>query len=119
MDGTTALAYVRSRKADTDYRRADRQRAVLAALSSQVSLADAFSGYSAVTSALGDTLRTSLTTEEFTNVLRLLGGETAIVESVGARPPLVRVERPNYDEMAKIVGQACRPHSSPVEPSGY
>ena len=40
MDGTLALAYVRSRKADTDYHRARRQRDVLAALARQVSLAD-------------------------------------------------------------------------------
>jgi LCP family protein required for cell wall assembly len=118
MDGTTALAYVRSRKADTDYRRAQRQRDVLAALASQVTLADAFTGYAAVTSALGDTLRTSLTTDEFTNVLRLIGGETAIVESVGLVPPLVRVERPNYDEMAKIVGRIQLALVT-GEPSGY
>jgi LCP family protein required for cell wall assembly len=105
MDGTTALAYVRSRKADTDYRRAERQRLVLSALARQVSFADAFAGYSTVTAVLGDTLRTSLTPEEFTNLLALLGGETAIVESMGLVPPLVNPSNPNYHEMAKIVGQ--------------
>src|SRR5215207_7061385 len=105
MDGTTALAYVRSRKADTDYHRANRQRAVLAALARQVSLSDAFTGYSAVVSALGESLRTSLTIDEFVYLLGLLGGETAIVESVGLVPPLVRPERPDYDAIAKVVGQ--------------
>jgi polyisoprenyl-teichoic acid--peptidoglycan teichoic acid transferase len=105
MDGTTALAYVRSRKADTDYHRANRQRLVLAALARQVSLGDAFTGYSSVVSALGDSLRTSLTTDEFVYLLGLIGGETAIVESIGLVPPLVRPEHPDYDAMAKIVGK--------------
>ena len=118
MDGTTALAYVRSRKADTDYRRAERQRLVLAALSRQVSLSDALSGYATVTSALGDRLRTSLTTEEFTNLLGLLGGETAIVESVGLVPPLVNPARPDYDALAKVVGKVQLALVT-GQPSGY
>ena len=118
MDGTTALSYVRSRKADTDYRRADRQRAVLAALARQVSLSEALAGYSTVTSVLGDRLRTSLTTDAFTNLLGLLGGETAIVESVGLVPPLVNPARPNYDALAKIVG-AVQLALVTGQPSGY
>jgi LCP family protein required for cell wall assembly len=118
MDGTLALAYVRSRKSDTDYHRARRQRDVLGALARQVSLADALTGYSAVTSALGDSLRTSLTTEEFTNLLALLGGETAIVESVGLVPPLVSPGDPDYDGMAKIVGEIQVALVTGV-PSGY
>ena len=58
-----------------------------------------------MTSVLGDRLRTSLTTDEFTNLLGLLGGETAIVESVGLVPPLVNPAHPDYDAMAKIVGK--------------
>jgi LCP family protein required for cell wall assembly len=118
MDGTTALAYVRSRHADTDYRRADRQRAVLAALARQVSLSEALSGYSTVTSVLGDRLRTSLSTQEFTNLLGLLGGETAIVESMGLVPPLVNVAHPDYDAMAKIVGKVQMALVT-GQPSGY
>lgn len=104
MDGTLALAYVRSRKADSDYQRMRRQRDVLAALASQVTVGSALTGYTAVTAAVGDSLHTSLTTEEFTTFLGVLGAETAIFESVGLAPPLVKVERPNYDQMAKIVG---------------
>ncbi len=105
MDGTTALAYVRSRKADSDYQRMRRQRDVLGALATQVSLGDALTGYTAVTSALGDSLHTSLSTDEFANFIDLLGAQTSIVESVGLNPPLVNVVNPDYDEMAKIVGR--------------
>jgi LCP family protein required for cell wall assembly len=118
MDGTTALAYVRSRKADTDYHRMRRQRDVLGALARQVTLSDALSGYTAVTSALGDSLHTSLSTDEFATFIDLLGAETAIVESVGLGPPLVDPSRPNYDEMAKIVGRVQLALVA-GEPSGY
>ena len=118
MDGTTALAYVRSRKADSDYQRMRRQRDVLGALATQVTLGDALSGYTAVTSALGDSLHTSLSTDEFANFIDLLGAETSIVESVGLSPPLVDPSNPNYDEMAEIVGRVQLALVA-GEPSGY
>lgn len=104
MDGSTALGYARSRKGDNDYRRARRQRDLLAALARQVSLADVALSFGAVADAIGGTLRTSLTPDELTETLNVIGGETAIVESVGLVPPLVDVRRPDYDAMAKIVG---------------
>ena len=97
MDGTTALVVRAQPQADTDYRRADRQRAVLAALARQVSLSEALAGYSTVTSVLGDRLRTSLTTDEFTNLLgaarrrdgdRRVGGSRAAARESG--PPQLR-----------------------------
>ena len=91
---------------------------MLAALARQVSLSEALSGYSTVTSVLGDRLRTSLSTQEFTNLLGLLGGETAIVESMGLVPPLVNVAHPDYDAMAKIVGKVQMALVT-GQPSGY
>ncbi len=41
LDGTLAIAYVRSRSADSDYQRMGRQRQLLSALGSQVSTTDA------------------------------------------------------------------------------
>ena len=104
MDGSTALGYARSRKGDNDYRRARRQRDLLASLAQQVSLADVALSFGSVAAAIGGTLRTSLSPDELTETLNVIGGETAIVESVGLVPPLVNVRRPDYDEMAKIVG---------------
>ncbi|MDW3216917.1 MAG: LCP family protein [Ilumatobacteraceae bacterium] len=104
MDGSTALGYARSRKGDNDYRRARRQRDLLAALAQQVSLTDVALSFGSVAAAIGGTLRTSLTPDELTETLNVIGGETAIVESVGLVPPLVDVRRPDYDAMAKIVG---------------
>ena len=105
MDGTTALGFVRSRYADSDYQRTARQRALLAALARQVSFADVIGRYDEVTSAVSGTLRTSLTPDELANTLALIGGETAIVESVGLVPPLVNVHSPDFQRMAEIVGR--------------
>lgn len=118
MDGTLALSYVRSRKGDSDYARMRRQRQLLGALASQVSLADAAASYNRITSALGKSLHTSLTVEEFADLIALLGGETAIVESVGLAPPLIDPTRPDYDSMAKIVGHVQLALVA-GEPSGY
>lgn len=104
MDGTTALGYARSRKADNDYRRAGRQRELLAALAQQVSVTDLALSFGDVAAALGGTLRTSLTPDELADTLNVIGGRTAIVESVGLVPPLVNVTRPDFQAMARIVG---------------
>jgi LCP family protein required for cell wall assembly len=118
MDGTTALGYVRSRKADTDYQRTRRQRDLLAALATQVSLDDVVFAFGEVADAVGATLRTSLTPDELADILALVGGETAIVESMGLVPPLVRPTRPDYPEMARIVGEVQTALVTGI-PSGY
>lgn len=118
MDGSTALGYVRSRKADSDYQRTARQRALLAALARQVSFSDVIANYGAVTNAIGGTLRTSLTPDELADMLALIGGETAIVESVGLVPPLVSMTNPDFQQMAEVVG-AVRVAIAEGHDSGY
>jgi anionic cell wall polymer biosynthesis LytR-Cps2A-Psr (LCP) family protein len=118
MDGTTALGYARSRYGDNDYYRARRQRDLLASLAQQVSLTDIVLSFGAVADAVGGTLRTSLTPDELTDTLNVIGGETAIVESVGLVPPLVNVRRPDFDAMAKILGRVQLALVTGV-PSGY
>jgi LCP family protein required for cell wall assembly len=118
MDGTTALGYVRSRYADSDYQRTARQRTLLAALARQVSFTDVFGRYDEVTSAVGGTLRTSLTPDELANTLALIGGETAIVESVGLVPPLIDQRHPDLQRAAEVVG-AVRVAIATGTASGY
>jgi LCP family protein required for cell wall assembly len=118
MDGTTALGYVRSRYADSDYQRTARQRTLLAALARQVSFTEVIGRYDEVTSAVGGTLRTSLTPDELANTLALIGGETAIVESVGLVPPLIDQRRPDFQRAAEVVG-AVRVAIATGTASGY
>jgi anionic cell wall polymer biosynthesis LytR-Cps2A-Psr (LCP) family protein len=105
MDGSTALGYVRSRKADNDYWRTRRQRELLAALAQQVSLSQVAGSFGEVAGAVGGTLRTSLSPDDLVATLNVIGDEAAIVESIGLVPPMVNVSRPDYQEMAEVVGR--------------
>ena len=118
MDGSTALGYVRSRKGDSDYQRTRRQRELLASLATQLDLTEVITSFPRVAEAVGGTLRTSLTPDELAETLAVIGGETAIVESVGLVPPLVNVNRPDYQQLAEIVG-AVRVALATGVPSGY
>ena len=99
MDGAMAIAYVRSRSGDSDYQRMGRQRQLLAALGSQVSPADALSGFGQVTGALDDSMRTSMSSAEFSSLLDRLGDNSSIGESVGLVPPLVEPGNPDWDQV--------------------
>lgn len=103
MDGALAIAYVRTRSADSDYQRMGRQRQLLAALGSQVSARDALGAFGSVTGVLDDSMRTSLTAGEFNDLLNTLGDNSAIQESVGLIPPLIEPGSPDYDQIRQIL----------------
>ena len=118
MNGDLALAYVRSRSADSDYQRMGRQRQLLAALGSQVSATDALGAFGTVTGVLDDSMRTSLSSGEFSDLLDRLGDNSAITESVGLAPPLVQPGSPDYDEIRGII-DAVQGAVVSGQPSGY
>jgi LCP family protein required for cell wall assembly len=118
MDGAMAIAYARSRSADSDYQRMGRQRQLLAALGTQVSPTDAARAFGSVTGALDDSMRTSLSAQEFDTLLDRLGDNSAITESVGLAPPLVTPGSPDYVEIAAIVAGVQQALIDGV-PSGY
>jgi LCP family protein required for cell wall assembly len=103
MDGALAIAYVRTRYADSDYQRMGRQRQLLAALGSQVSATEAITGFSGVTSVLDESMRTSLSSGEFSDLLDRLGDNSAIQESVGLIPPLIEPGSPDYGQIRTII----------------
>jgi anionic cell wall polymer biosynthesis LytR-Cps2A-Psr (LCP) family protein len=118
MDGCLAVAYVRSREADSDYQRMQRQRQLLAALGSQVSPTDAASSFGSITGVLGDSMRTSLTAGEFSSLLDRLGNNSAIGESVGLAPPLINPGNPDYDQI-KVILRAVENYVLTGVASGY
>lgn len=118
MDGCIATAYVRSREADSDYQRMQRQRQLLAALGSQVSPTDAASSFGSITGVLGDSMRTSLTAGEFSSLLDRLGNNSAIGESVGLAPPLINPGNPDYDQIKAIL-RAVENYVLTGTPSGF
>lgn len=103
MDGTLAIAYARTRYADSDYGRMERQRQLLSAVASQTSAAEALVRLPSVADAMEEMVATSLARDDFARLMRALGSSTAVVESVGLAPPLVQPGNPNYPEIAGIV----------------
>ena len=103
MDGTTAIAFARTRKADSDYRRMGRQREILAALAAQASGTDLLSKFPRLTEIISWTVRTSLSTDEFGGLVDRVRRGARINESVGLVPPLVNTGNPNYADIALII----------------
>jgi LCP family protein required for cell wall assembly len=118
MDGPTAIAYVRSRAADSDYARMGRQRQLLSAIGSQVSASEAVSGFSKVTGVLDDSVRTSLTSGEFSRLLDRLGDNSSIGESIGLAPPLIQPGNPDYDQI-QLIMDAVENFVRSGTPSGF
>ncbi len=118
MDGAMAIAYARSRSADSDYQRMGRQRQLLAALGTQISPLDAAGAFASVTGVLEDSMRTSLSAGEFDGLLDRLGDNSAISESVGLAPPLINPGSPDYAQIRMIVAGIQQSLIDGV-PSGY
>jgi hypothetical protein len=118
LDGCLAIGYVRSRMADSDYVRMGRQRQVLAALGRQVSPSDALNAFSSASGTLEDSLRTTLTSREFSRLLDRLGGNADIGESVGLAPPLITPGNPDWEQIRAIV-DAVENYVLTGAPSGY
>ena len=118
MDGALAIAYVRSRSADSDYERMGRQRQLLAALASQVSTGEALRAFPTVTGVLDDSMRTSLSARQFDDLLDRLGDNSAIQESVGLAPPLISPGSPDYAQIRAIV-ESVQHGVITGQPSGY
>lgn len=118
MDGPIATGYARSRVADSDYERMGRQRQLLAALGSQVSTTEALAAFSTVTGVLDGSMRTSLSSREFDDLLDRLGDNSAIRESVGLTPPLISPGDPDWAQIRAII-DAVQLAVVTGTPSGY
>jgi hypothetical protein len=80
-----------------------RQRQLLSALGSQVSTTDAIRAFGSVTGDLENSMRTSLSSGEFSNLLDRLGDNEGIHESVGLAPPLITPGSPDYPFIQSVL----------------
>lgn len=96
MDGTKALGYVRSRKADSDYQRMERQRTLLQTIASQIGITDLLTNFTALANAVKDDVRTSMTVEEARTLLATLQADQGQFQSVGLVPPIVEPGDPDF-----------------------
>jgi LCP family protein required for cell wall assembly len=109
LDGTDALAYSRSRDADSDYQRMARQRCVLANLAAQHGGPGLLRSWPSLASALSSTVRTNLTVSQLAGLLDRLRGGRAPSRSIGLVPP--EVPEGNWDaaEVRQLVADAIVP----------
>jgi LCP family protein required for cell wall assembly len=115
MDGTKALGYVRSRKADSDYQRMERQRTLLQTIASQIGIADLLTNFSALADAVKNDVHTSMTVEEARTLLATLQADNGTFESVGLVPPIVDPGNPDYPKLRAYL-QQLRKNTSEGQP---
>jgi len=117
MDGTIALAYSRSREADSDYKRMGRQRCMLAAIANAATPMALATSLTDLVTAFGDAVRTDIPRDslgEFASLLdRFTGaGGLGTVRTLLLAPPLINPSKWNANEIRKLVLDV-------VEPAGF
>ncbi len=136
MDGTIALAYSRSREADSDYRRMTRQRCVLAAIATAATPMEVATGLPDLVGAFGDAVSTDIPRERLGEFAQLIDRFTAAgglnaVRTLHLAPPLINSTR--WDAVrirllvAGVIGQTAKtstdqaapaqPYPSPANPA--
>jgi polyisoprenyl-teichoic acid--peptidoglycan teichoic acid transferase len=126
MDGTLALAYARSRKADSDYQRMARQRCVLAAMATAATPGAVVAGLTDLLAAFGDAVRTDIPRERLGDFVQLIdrysqAGGLAAVRTLQLTPPLVEPSRWSLVKVRALVAGVVEPAAVaplPAEPSG-
>lgn len=119
LDGTDALSYARSREGDSDYRRMERQRCLLASAARQVSPADLLRRYNDLLGAMDRSVRSDLTPAQARQLVDLYGNvERGSIRSLGLAPPLVNTGAPNYAQIRELVAATLQPPAVAPGPTG-
>ncbi|MEI7548085.1 MAG: LCP family protein, partial [Actinomycetota bacterium] len=104
FDGTLALSYARSRSADDDYRRMERQRCVLAGIASGATIRAIFTGLGDLVDAFGDSVRTDIPRDRLGDFVQIIERYTAAgglnaVHTLILTPPVIQ---PSYWNLAHV-----------------
>jgi LCP family protein required for cell wall assembly len=103
FSGRTALAYVRSRKASSDYTRMTRQRCFLSALAGQLDVKTVLRHFGALTAIAKDRVRTDIPLRSLPDLVRLVAKvdpELTITETFGPSYIKNRRKRDGYPRPA-------------------
>jgi LCP family protein required for cell wall assembly len=106
FDGRTALAYVRSRKASSDYRRMARQRCFLSALAAQLDARTVLRHFGALTAIARDAVRTDIPLRSLPDLVRLAAAvdpTLTVTESFGS--DYIRTRRPSDGYPLPAIGR--------------
>ncbi len=123
MDGTIALAYSRSRTADSDYRRMTRQRCVLAAIATSATPMAVATGLPDLVGAFGNAVRTDIPRERLGEFAQLIDRFTAAgglqsVRTLHLAPPLVSSTRWDAVQVRLLVAGVIGPSAAiPTDPA--
>ena len=103
MDGTKALGYVRSRTADSDYYRMERQRILLQTIARSVGIGTLLKDFGSLADAVKSDVRTSMTVDEARSLLSQLQADHGTFQSIGLVPPIVTPGRPDYPALRRYI----------------
>ncbi|MEI8238434.1 MAG: LCP family protein [Actinomycetota bacterium] len=103
MDGTKALGYVRSRKADSDYYRMQRQRTLIQAIAKQIGIGTLLAHFGELADVVKADVRTSMTVQEARSLMTTLQAGGGKFVSVGLVPPIVEPGHPDYNSLKAYI----------------
>jgi len=103
MDGTDALAFARTRHADSDYYRMARQRCLLASLAAQKGASGVAKHWPALSKVIAKRIRTNLTSSLLKRLLKVASQGIEHSRSVALTPPLVKSGRWDARTVRQIV----------------
>lgn len=114
MDGTLALTYARSRKADNDYWRMARQRCVLNAIAAKATPAVLATGFTDLLDALGGAVRTDIPRSALGDFAIVVDrfqqhGGTTTVRTLHLAPPFYQSSHWKADEVRALVTEVLTP----------
>lgn len=109
MDGTDALAYARTRSADSDFERMGRQRCVLASLAAQTDSRTVATRWPAVSDVIAARVRTNMRPETMRNLLRLAGTDISAGRTLALIPPIVEGDDWDPAEIRRLTREVIDP----------
>lgn len=118
MDGTIALAYARTRSADSDYQRMARQRCVLAAISGSATPKALATGLPALLDAFGAAVHTDIPRDQLGAFAQLVErysdtSGAGAVRTLHLAPPLVKPSRWDGADVRALVAAVLQPVPPP------
>lgn len=114
MDGTLALAYARSRSADSDYQRMGRQRCLLAALAGSADPATIARVFPQLTAAVSSSVSTDIPRDRISDLVELAttaraAGAASAIRSLVLTPPVISPSRWDPHEVRALAAAALTP----------
>ncbi|MQA03969.1 MAG: LytR family transcriptional regulator [Streptosporangiales bacterium] len=109
LNGKKALWYARSRAADDDYHRMQRQRCVMAAIAKQADPATVMRSFQKIAATTKKNVKTDIPNDDLPALLQLgKKAKSAEISSLPLIPPLVDTGNPDYPQIKAEVQETIR-----------